>query len=125
MRTLLAIAILVGWSATARADLVSPEIIACRNATKGSSCDDEIPGGTCEESTCGRIDHSSRNSGGPLKTIAYPCLKCVAPKPGAVPAKKSSGCSEISGAPTTRELCALALAGAFSLLFLLRRRRAR
>ena len=66
----------------ARADEISDEEDVCRSAAIGKPCVDEGKPGTCQESTCGRIDYS----GDKPKSIQAPCRRCVA---GAAPPAKT------------------------------------
>ena len=133
MRTLLAIAVLVGWTAVARADVSPPDVVACEALAKGANCTLKGASGTCQDSTCTWTCHGTgcpRDDAG-LSVDTWTCLKCLDASgndPTGVDAGANhtgGGCSEIAESSTARELCALAIAGSFSLLFLLRRRRAR
>lgn len=109
---------LVALPSLARADLVPPATLSCEGRAEGAACTVEVPGaiasGVCTQSTCINIDYGSRTDAGTWGTIERPCLECVAMEGG-------SGCSLAGSTPA--EAGALAIAGSFSLLFLLRRRR--
>ena len=110
-------AVLTLGGAGASADVISPEEDSCRDQKAGASCRIDGKAGTCQESTCGRLDYSQ---GTPPRGVEEPCQVCV---PG--PAKgtertgaKSKGCAvgSVEGAAGS------ALLG-LALLALARRRR--
>jgi hypothetical protein len=72
-RVLLVLMMLAG---SARADVPSPEVEACRGKQVGDSCD----GGGCAKTTCSRMRPDGPN--GPMKTIEWECVQCVAGAPG-------------------------------------------
>lgn len=103
--------------AAASADVISPEEDSCRGKKAGTSCSIDGKAGSCQESTCGRLDYSQ---GTPPRSVSEPCQVCV---PG--PAKgtertgaKSKGCAA-SGMEGAAGSALLGLA----LLALARRRR--
>ena len=114
---------------TAFADVVPPEETACRNALEGSSCTVEEMGtvygtGSCQDSFCWSW---KEGSGGLWAKVQGPCLKCL-DQYGKVPYSQvaigdgAGGCS-VAGTETRNEFWALLVAGSFSLLFLIKRRR--
>jgi hypothetical protein len=125
MRSLLIAILVSAWAAPALGDVSPPEQVACEREMKlkGQGCRLDATGatGTCQESTCSNIDYSNRNDAGGWGTRTYACLKCLDAN-GHVPTS-AGGCSFVPATSSFRELGALALAGSFSLLFFLRRRR--
>jgi hypothetical protein len=112
----------------ALADVVPTEEWVCRGLEKGEKCSlsDSSRKGTCQDSTCSRSDYSH---GTPPTSVEYDCLKCL-DENGVVPSgitsdDTSGGCNVVPGTSTFNEVGALVLAGSFSLLFFLRRRRHR
>jgi hypothetical protein len=132
-------ALLSLWSVPALADVTPPEEEACMSAAKGQTCtlgfsssSNQGAKGTCQDSTCGHIDYQHWDGGHP-GSVQYACLKCLTPD-GGLPVlvdggspvaedKSTGGCSSLSTSSTAKEFGAIAIAGSFSLLFLLRRRR--
>ena len=103
----------------ARADIPPPETEPCKSASAGQACTYQGAKGTCQQSTCTGLDYSVDASVPGSRT--YECLKCLDTK---VPTDGGgSGCSLAPSGPRATDLLALALAGTFSGLFLLARRR--
>lgn len=107
----------------AHADVTPPDVQACfeTGGSEGSKCTLNGTSGTCQKSTCARLDYSHWDGGMP-GSIQYDCLKCIV----AVSEDSSSssgGCGSVARPSTPKELGALFIAGSFSLLFLLKRRR--
>jgi len=78
--------LLAVWPGLAAADEISDEEDVCRQAQLGAACTAAGKAGTCQDSTCSRIDYSSQ----PPKAAERPCRKCVegaAPAKAEVPAK--------------------------------------
>ncbi len=109
-RATLALALFLGLSGPARADV--PPIDFCSN--EGQACNnagnDGKSAGVCKKSMCNQLDKSTG------KTIQHECLHCVE---GAAPAKKQ-GCSTMPG--QRAELGARVIWLAAALLWLGRRR---
>lgn len=110
-RATLALALLLGLSGPARADV--PPIDFCSN--EGQACnnagDDGKRAGVCKKSLCDQLDKSTG------KSIRRECLRCVE---GAAPGRKQ-GCSTLPGQRAALGTSDLWLAAA---LFWLGRRRA-
>jgi hypothetical protein len=96
-------------STAARADLVPPNLVDCRDKAPGAACRQPDGGdGTCQPSTCTRHDYSQ---GIPPRSVPYDCLLCrpapaekpapVAPAPQAAPvpaSEPSSRCDSTASA---------------------------
>ena len=79
MRRLVIAAFLL-FAGVARADLVPPNFVDCRDKAAGAAC--RLPEGgegTCQAATCTRNDYSH---GIPPRSVAYECLLC---KPSSAP----------------------------------------
>ena len=112
-------------ASAARADVAPPNLEPCVGKAIGALCltDTAVPG-TCQNSTCQRIDYANWNrdaSSGP-SSLSYLCVLCTA----IVTPPLGEGCScTIGKASLARRAAPWLMAGAFSLLFLFRRRRSR
>ena len=100
----------------ASADVAPPPEADCSSKAVGTGCRIDGAPGTCQESTCSRLDYSS--AGGPPASVTYDCLECIAG--GTPPSDDDDGCA-VSG--TGRTSGALALVLGASLLVFRRRRR--
>jgi hypothetical protein len=132
-RALIAFAFTLTAAAGARADVIPADVEACRSRQIGDACTQDGKS-TCQTTTCTQIDYAgwtNRDGGPPSKQVD--CVKCapkgklVATDAGAAPkgdeAGDSSGCSVGGVAAAARPAGPWLLAGAFSALFLVRRRR--
>jgi hypothetical protein len=120
----------LGSGTSARADVTPPEESACSSLQSGAACTISPGGasGTCQSTTCSHLDYAHRDDGGIPTTAQTACLKCLdtggnVPTTTTTTPEKSSGCSQALSTSSTREVAALLFAGAFSLLFFLKRRR--
>jgi len=112
-------------ASAARADVAPPNLEPCVGKAIGAFCltATAVPG-TCQNSTCQRIDYANwnRDASSSPPSLSYPCVLCTAivtPPPG-------EGCScTIGQGSLARRAAPWLMAGAFSLLFLFRRRRSR
>lgn len=97
----LALAIAVS-SASARADVVPPEVDACSGKSAGAAC--TVPGtstgGTCTATKCTKLDYSGwdKDASSSPPTIEYDCVQCAAgggatDAGGTTPAKSEGGCA--------------------------------
>ena len=131
-------------SLSARADLAPPETQPCLGKAAGDACVYN-GAGTCQSQTCSKLDyaHWDRDaSSGPPSTI-YACLECIAGAStatptstatstqtaantntdgGTLPSNDDSACS-IGKQVTAKRVAPWLLAGVFSLLFVIARRR--
>lgn len=100
----------LGSAPVARADVPPPDVSGCNNKEAGDDCKtDEGASGTCEQSTCSRLDYSTD----PPSSQQYDCLKCTI---------DDGGCAMRSGPAALGALGGGAVAAA---LLLWQRRRAR
>lgn len=73
---------LLSATSSALADTVPPEASACNGRDTGAACNGAVSGngrttnGTCQPSTCRRLDYSHGIP--PIGTTTYPCLMCIA-----------------------------------------------
>jgi hypothetical protein len=117
---LLVVSIMLVWAAPAFADILPPEdtlVTACNGRSAGQACSASGTG-TCQNATCAK-DYAHRDDAGQPGASQAACVKCVVEKSNL---NTHVGCSE---GVTGREFGALAIAGSFSLLLLLKRRRSR
>jgi hypothetical protein len=96
------------------ADSLPPEALDCFGKQAGNACTDlsTKQAGSCQNGAC----TSQKYDAGP---IVYQCLTCSGPPPS-----DAGGCTIASG-PTLKQVGPWLLAGTFSLLFLVGRRRRR
>ena len=101
-------------SSPARADITPPEAESCVGKAAGDACVYN-GAGACQDQTCTGIDyaHWDHDASSQPPSTTYACLKCVA---------DDSACS-IGKQATARRVAPWLLAGAFSLLFVVARRR--
>lgn len=96
-------------SVPARADLPPPDVGSCSGKSEGDACGS----GTCVRAMCSRMAPSRTQDGSvEARAESYDCLRCDA--------SEDTGCGSVGG---VGKAAPWAIAGAFSLLFLLRRRR--
>jgi hypothetical protein len=82
MRTTLRLAVLLSLTfplaATARADVLPPEVGACQSKQAGEPCTYN-GSGTCQNQTCSRLDYSrwDRDASSGPPTTSYACLMCL------------------------------------------------
>jgi hypothetical protein len=124
--------------ASARADVAPPETEPCIGKAVGAACVYGGPG-TCQNQTCNKTDYYNwdRDASSSPPITSYACVKCIVgtstttttdtatntnPDGGAPPAKDDGSCS-IGKQAIAKRVAPWLLAGAFSLLFLFRRRR--
>jgi hypothetical protein len=124
-----------------RADVASPDEEACGLPhQEGDACvngdtKQTIPNGICRTGPCLRVDWARENGEAPghrpMKQV--PCLKCVSigstpadpSKPRGCASAPAKGCSFTRTNATVRGMAPWLLAGSFSALFLVARRRRR
>ncbi len=87
---------------TASADVPPPGIEECEGRDVGAACDVGGRAGSCQDSTCSRLDYSD---GTPPSPVQYPCRLCVA---GAAPTTSSGGCAAQPGGGSVAGLGVLA-----------------
>ena len=91
------------WSA--RADIITPDVTACKNKEAGEACTVEGEKGACQAQTCSRPNYPIKE-GKKLEYTEYDCVLC---KPGVEPTKKLEKTGLCSVSPTTGSPAALAL----------------
>jgi uncharacterized protein (TIGR03382 family) len=113
----LVIAALMSIATIARADLVPPNVVGCRDKAPGAAC--QLPeggDGTCQTSTCTRHDYSQ---GIPPRSVPYDCLLCK-PAPAAPAPAPAKSAEAVVPAPqpvseTSSRCDTSATAGVFAL----------
>lgn len=115
----LAPVVLLVAAATARADVLPPEVEACKSSKVGDKCS----GGTCQKGKCSRLDYSKDAT--PPPAMEYDCIKCVSgsASDGGADKKSDSGCNVAHLTERGRPLAPWLLGGAFAALVLRGRRR--
>jgi hypothetical protein len=125
----------------ARADMVPPETQPCVGKAAGDACV-YIGAGTCQNQTCSKLDYANwdRDASSSPPSMTYACVKCIAGTStdtgtntntatntntdgGAPPPAKDDGACSIGKQATAKRIAPWLLAGAFSLLFVVARRR--
>jgi hypothetical protein len=126
-----------------RADVIPPEVDACRNKAVGAACSTSGLTGSCQNQTCHRLDYSSwdRDASASPPSMAYACVECTTATDtntststgtntatnndgGDSPTKDSGSCS-IGTPSAAKRVAPWLLAAAFSSLFLIGRKRRR
>jgi MYXO-CTERM domain-containing protein len=130
---LLLLASLLHVAAPARADSIPPDVFGCTDKAVGARCDDPS-GGTCQRSTCVKIDYAHWNpdASSTRPTVTYDCLRCACHHAGdaevsyeyGATCKRHDGCAVRVG-QGPRQLLALGLATAVGALLWRRQRRRR
>lgn len=120
--------------ARAAADVIPPDVDACRSQQVGSACGGTVgvPAGRCQQDTCSRIDYAgwNRDAMAAPPSMQYPCVRCVSGSAsdaavadgGAASPSSSGGCSVVTTA-AGRRFGPWLLAGLVGAAFLVRRRR--
>lgn len=119
MRVAAATALLLAFTATARADVPPPNSEGCSSKSAGDACkNDSGATATCKATTCSRLDYSQ---GTPPSSVSYDCLLCEGPAPTPATGTSTSSRCDASG---RGDAAPSALAGGVALLGLwaLRRR---
>ena len=128
----------------ARADVAPPDTSACAALSAGAACVYNGTG-TCQNSTCSKLDYANwdRDASASPPSMNYACLKCIPDTDtatstttatstittagidgGTSPSADDSACA-IGKQVTAKRVAPWLLAGSFSLLFVLARRRRR
>lgn len=131
MKTTIGMALLVlVVCGVAQADVLPVEIPPCTGKSVGDACVLNGVTGKCENRTCSRLDYSNwnRDASSSPPSMTYACLWCqvggtVVSDAGTDSTEdKNSGCS-LGGMNAVRRIAPWMMAGSFSLLFLIFRRR--
>ena len=130
--------------AWAAADVIPPDVDACRTLSVGAACGggmSGVPAGRCQNDTCTRLDYANwnRDAMAMPPTMNYACVRCVAGGTGdggpsvtdsgtdastaPTPSASSGGCSVGSSESVSRRFGPWLLAGLVWAVFLGRRRR--
>jgi hypothetical protein len=114
--------------AWAAADVIPPDVDACRALQVGAACGGMtgVPAGRCQNDTCTRLDYANwnRDAMATPPSMSYACVRCVAGADGgAAPTSSSGGCSVGSSESVGRRLGPWLIAGLVWAVFLGRRRR--
>ncbi len=118
------------FAAPAAADVVPPEVSACRGRIAGAACGNELglPAGVCRDDTCSRLDYVNwnRDASPSPPYMQYACVRCVTPGDGGADAGASGpaqgGCAV--GSTLGRRVGPWALVALVWAAFLGRKRRA-
>ena len=66
-------------AASAFADAIPPDVSACNGKAAGDGCTMQTPStvnGTCQNSTCTKLDYSHLDDAGVPTSTSYACLQC-------------------------------------------------
>jgi hypothetical protein len=123
LNSIAALVLLLAFGAAARADLAPPETAPCQGLQAGAACTFDNTAGTCQNQTCVSL-HGS-----------YDCIECITATgtgtrtatltktDGGEPPATGNGACSIGELAGVRRVAPWLVAGAFSLLFIARRRR--
>ena len=88
----------------ARADVIPPEVDACRNKQVGDACISTSQG-VCQSQTCSKLDYAAwdRDASTSPPTASYACVKCMPTSSTETTTDTNTDTSTVTVPPTTTD----------------------